>query len=357
MRFTDLYIRGTGVALPPRQTVTSAVGRGECPAHLADMTGVTSVAVSPGESAAELGVLAGRQALERAGSEPCDVDLILHANTYYQGYDLWAVASYIQRETVRNQCPALEVHQMSNGGMGALTLAASYLAAAPSRRDALLTTADRYCLPGVDRWRTDPGTPFADGGTALVLSRRGGYARLVSLAMLADSELEPLHRGEEPFGSAPLSHRAPLRFDAAAKAFNRRHGLSFGFDRVVAGVVSVAKQALADAEIELDTAKWTVLPHFGRLRLESLYYNPLGIDPARTTWSWSRTVGHLGAGDQFASLDYLVTSGRAVPGDRCVLMGSGAGYSWGCAVVEIVGRPGWAAPSGPRQQPPPPARA
>ncbi len=85
-----------------------------------------------------------------------------------------------------------------------------------------------------------------------------------------------------------------------------------------------------------------MLPHFGRRRLEAIYYRPYGIDPARTTWEWSRTVGHLGAGDQFAGLDHLVTSGRAVPGDRVVLIGVGAGYSWGAAVVEICDRPAWA---------------
>lgn len=62
-----------------------------------------------------------------------------------------------------------------------------------------------------------------------------------------------------------------------------------------------------------------------------------------TNWEWSRTVGHLGAGDQFASLAHLVDSGRARPGDRCVLIGVGAGYSWGCAVVEIDTVPDWLA--------------
>lgn len=342
MRFHDLSIRGTGVWLPPRLAVADAVDSGECPARVPIVSGVETVTVSAGESAAEMAVLAARTALDRAASGPSDIDLILHADTYYQGHDVWAVASYIQRETVRNHCPAMEVRQMSNGGMGTLELAAAYLAAAPERQDVLLTTADRYCLPGVDRWRADPGTPFADGGTALVLSRRGGYARLVSLAMLADSELEPLHRSEGAFGAAPLSHEVPIRFDGANREFNRRHGLSATFDRAVAGQVTTVKQALADAEIELADADWVLLPHFGQLRLESLFYHPFDIDPDKTTWDWSRTVGHLGGGDQFAGLDYLVGSGRVSPGDTCVLMGVGAGYSWGCAVLQIVSLPSWA---------------
>ena len=87
-----------------------------------------------------------------------------------------------------------------------------------------------------------------------------------------------------------------------------------------------------------------VLPHFGHRRLDSIFLTPFGIAPDRTCWEWSRTVGHLGAADQYAGLDHLVGTGRAAPGDRCVLISVGAGYSWGAAVLEILERPAWAAP-------------
>ncbi|MFD3735186.1 ketoacyl-ACP synthase III family protein [Streptomyces sp. NPDC058632] len=342
MRFDDIFVRGTGAWLPPRRRLDDAVVAGDCPPVLVSRTEVLSVTVAQDDSAPEMAVRAACRAVERAGSTAADVDLILHADTWFQGHDAWAVASYVQRETLANQCPALEIRQMSNGGLAALDLAASYLAAAPARRDALLTTGDRYGLPGFDRWRTDPGTPYADGGTALVLSRRGGFARLVSLAAHADPELEPLHRGEDPFAEAPLGHRVPLSFEDATRAFNVRHGMSYALRRLAEGQATVLKHALSDAGLELPEIDWVVLPHFGRMRLESLYYERFGIDPARTTWEWSRTVGHLGAGDQFAGLDHLVATGRAAPGDRCLLVGVGAGYSWGCAVLEILERPDWA---------------
>lgn len=345
MRVEDVYVRGTGVRLPSLLPVADAVASGACDARAASRMSAESVSVSADESPADMAVAAARQALAQAGSAPDDIALLLHATTYYQGYDAWPVASYIQREALGNTCPALQVKQMSNGGMASIDLAAAYLAASPDRGDALLTTGDRYCLPGFDRFRTDPGTPYADAGTALVLSRRGGYARVRSLVMLSDSELEPLHRGEDPVGDAPFANRIPVDFEGAKKAFVKRHGMSFAISRAAAGQQSVVKQALAEAEMELDEARWYVLPHFGRRRLESLYYEQFGIDPARTTWEWSRTVGHLGAGDQFASLGHLVDSGRAAPGDRCVLMSVGGGYSWSCAVVEILDRPSWTAPA------------
>lgn len=341
MRVEDIWIRGTSVRFPASASVADAVASGACPPRVAAATGLESVAYSPDESAAEMAARAARQALERAGSGAEDVDLILHADTYHQGQDLWPVASYIQREALGNSCPAVEIRQMSNGGLAAMDLATAYLTAGHGRGDALLTTADRFCAPGIDRWNTDPGTPYADGATALVLSRRGGFAALKSLALLADPELEPLHRGDDPFTPAPFSHRMPVDFDEAKRAFIGRTGMSFAITRAHNGQQAVIKQALADAGTELGEARWVILPHFGRRRLQSIYYRPFGIEADRTTWEFSRTVGHLGAGDQFASLDHLVVSGRAGPGDRVVMVSVGAGYSWGCAVVEITGRPDW----------------
>ncbi|NGO43917.1 ketoacyl-ACP synthase III family protein [Streptomyces ureilyticus] len=340
MRVQDIHIRGTGVRLPGSVTVADAVASGACSPRVAAATSMESVAYSPDESAAEMAAAAARTALRRAGSAPEDVDLLLHADTYHQGQDLWPVASYVQREALGNTCPALEIRQMSNGGLAALDLATAYLTAGHGSCDALLTTGDRFCEPGIDRWNTDPGTPYADGASALVLSRRGGFARLCSLAVLADPELEPLHRGDEPFTKAPLSHRVPVDFEAAKRSFVGRVGMSYAITRAHTGQQTVIKQALADAAMELADADWVLLPHFGRRRLDAIYYRPFGIDPSRTTWEWSRTVGHLGAGDQFASLDHLVTSGRARPGDRCVMVSVGAGYSWGCAVLEFTEPPG-----------------
>ncbi|MEU7480429.1 ketoacyl-ACP synthase III family protein [Lentzea sp. NPDC042327] len=335
MRVKDIFVSGSGVRLPATLSVADAIASGECEPKLVARTDVESVAVSPTESAAEMAVAAAQVALERGRSGPADIDLILHATTYHQGQDLWPVGSYIQRETVRNSCLALEIRQMSNGGMAALDLAVSYLAARPGR-DALLTTSDRFCLPGIDRWRTDPGTPYGDGASAIVLTSRGGFAQVLSLAINADSDLEPLHRGDVPFGLAPFSHRIPVDFEEAKHTFSREFGLSYGINKANAGQARVVEEALADADMKLGDADWVILPHFGRRRLDVNYLRPYDLEPERTTWEWSRTVGHLGAGDQFASLDHLVRSGKATSGQRIVMFGVGAGYSWGCAVLEML---------------------
>ncbi|EWC63334.1 hypothetical protein UO65_1332 [Actinokineospora spheciospongiae] len=336
-----LYLAGCGTWLPPPVAAATAVAEGRFDPRLARSTEVVSVAVAGAESAPEMAAMAAGVALRRSGCGPADIDLVLHASFFHQGHDLWAPASYVQRVAVGNRCPALEVGQVSNGGMGALELAAAYLAAAPGRSAALVTTGDKFCPPGFDRWHSDPGTVYADGGTAVVLSRRGGFARLRSLVTVSDPELEGMHRGDDPFGDTPFSHRPSVDLDACKRGFLATAGTSFAVARVGAGQATALKRALAEAGAELGDVARVVLPHLGRRRLQAAYFGRFDIDPDRTTWPWSRTVGHLGAGDTFAGFDHLVSTGLLAPGELCLLVSVGAGFSWSCAVVEVLEHPDW----------------
>jgi 3-oxoacyl-[acyl-carrier-protein] synthase-3 len=342
MRLEDVYIAGTGSWLPPRVSVEDVVAFGLCDQPLVRMNDMAAVTVATDkDSPPEMAAAAARTALERAGCGPDDIELILHANVCFQGHELWAPASYVQRAAVGNRCPAMEVKQASNGGMAALYMAAAYLTGGPGRSAALVTAADTFPLPAVDRWRSDPGTVYADGGAALVLSRRGGFARLHSVVLVSDPDLEGMHRAGDAFGTAPMTLRRPVNLEAHKNGFLAQTGIEATLTRLVAGQQEALETALDEAGTRLDDINRFVLPHFGRRRLDTTYLRQLDINLEQTTWSFSREVGHLGAADQLASLNHLVESDSLRPGDRCLLMGVGSGFSWSAAVMEIVEAPQW----------------
>lgn len=339
MKFDDLYIAATGRWLPPAVQVSDAVAAGLCDQATAAQAGIESVTVSDTDAAPEMAVRAAQIALERAGCSQADVDLILHATAYYQGHDTWCAPSYIQRNTVGNRCPAIEIRQMSNAGMAALELAASYLAASPSRSAALLTAGDRFSLPGFDRWRSDPGTLCGDGAAALVLSRRTGFARLRSVVSVSEPSLERVHRGDDPFAPAPFTHRQPVDMTVWKQAFTARFGVAYSVARVREGQREALRRALLEAETELSAIDWFVLPNLGRKRMAASFFTAFGIAPERSTWPWGRQIGHLGGADQFAGLHQLAECGMLRPGNRLLLMGIGGGFTWSCACAEILATP------------------
>lgn len=339
MRLDDVHVAGTGRRLPPATTLDEADRAGLCDRRKVWRSRIESVCVSQDESGPQLAAHAAREALARAGSRPRDIGLVLHASIYYQGHDLWTPASYVQRVALGNACPAVEIGQMSNGGLAAVQLAAAYLRADPGSRQALVTTGDRFCLPGIDRWRSDPGTVLGDGGTAVVLSRGDGFARLRSIATVSDPDLEAMQRGSARFGDAPFGAGAVVDIEAHRRDFIARTGLDAVLDRFEAGQRAAVEGALADAGVGLGEIDWFVVPHLGWPRLEEQFLSKFGVRPERTTWAWGRTVGHLGAGDQIAGLGHLADTGALRPGQLCLLVGVGAGFTWTCAVVEALRLP------------------
>lgn len=338
MRFERLFIAGHGVWLPPALPTERAVDD-----HLWDLSSarrskIASVRVAaPGRDQAppRMAARAATQALARSGLGSADIDLLLHATVHAQGRDLWNPAAYVQREVLCNRCPAIEVRQLSNGGMAALELAAGYLNGSRPGAGALLTAADRFSGPGFDRWQRDPGAVYSDGGAALVLSTVEGYARVVSVATFGDTDIEGFDPSE---GLGPT-----YGVDDGNARFIGQFGLSTWLGRRGDGLGVVLRQVLSDAGVELSDVDWFVLPNLGHGLLDEGCFQPYGIDAARSTWEFGRTVGHLGAADQFAGLDHLVESGRAQVGDRVLLVGAGGGFTWSAAVVEVLREPRWVA--------------
>lgn len=343
MRVTQTFLAGVASELPSRQRTSDAVADGRLAPELADELDIAEVAVSEGAAPAELAAAAARTALIRAGTPAAAVRLVLHADVWYQGQDLWAPASYVQRVAVGNRCPAVEVRQLSNGGMVSLELGARVLATCPPGAAAVLTTGDVFHEPGFDRWHSDPGTVYGDSGTAAVLSTEDGFASLLSVVTVSDPELEGMHRGDDPFGTEPFSVRKPLDLRHQQRAFLSSAGATGTVARVAAGQQEAVEQALKDADLTFAEIDWFVLPHFGKRRLRAGYLVRWGIHEANTTWRWARTIGHLGAGDQFAGLDHLVSSGLLRAGAHCLLAGVGAGFSWSAAVVRVDRVPRWPA--------------
>ncbi|WP_258534979.1 ketoacyl-ACP synthase III family protein [Streptomyces sp. PT12] len=285
--------------------------------------------------APDLAVAAGLAALARSGRPPTDIGLLLHANCYDQGVTFSNVASYIQREVLgHGDVTAMELRQMSNGGMCAIETAAIHLSAVPALRAALVTTGDRFAEPRFPRWSADKGLVFGDGGTAAVLSRRPGPLRLVATATYSAPELEGLHRGDDLHD--PPEPGAPLDLAARKRAFLAGFPVAETITRNAEGMLTAVKRCVQDADGDVSDMAAVLVPFFGADLSHKQCVDPLGIGADDTLLDYGLDIGHLGSGDQVAGLAHLLGTGRLRPGQRALLVGVGAGFSWTCAVVEVT---------------------
>nr|BFE38163.1 hypothetical protein GCM10010200_104140 [Actinomadura rugatobispora] len=335
MVLSDFHIGGTGVRIPPSIPLSQVVADGLYSAEDLEETQLESIAVSNEGFPAEMAAQAARDAIAASSHAPEDVALTLYAFISNQGLSGWHAGAYVHRSAVGGHSPVLEVGQRSNGGLTSLDLAVAYLQARGGSA-ALVTTGDRFGdLPG-GRWNYDDGLIPGDGATALLLSRERGFARILSLTIRCDSSLEGLHRGDAGYVERPNSDFTPS-FRQRKREYLSRNDLKEVAGRFTAGAAATVAPALEEAKVHKKEIDHWVLPFIGLHELRTYYLDPLEIPLESTLWSWGRTVGHLGAGDQIAGLHRLHTQGLLAPGQTVALLGVGAGFSWSCAVLRIEG--------------------
>ncbi|HEX4701197.1 MAG TPA: ketoacyl-ACP synthase III family protein [Pseudonocardiaceae bacterium] len=343
MQWNDMYLAGTGAFLPKMVLVEDAIAAGRYDEHSAAYTDHLSVTVAADEdNVADMAVAAGRQALARAGYQPADVAAVFYSVVYHAGIDVWNAAAYIQQGVAAPNCFSAEVRAGSNGGLMAVEVAAAWLTAHPDAAVAVSTAGDLWAEPFFDRWRADR-ILYGDGAAAVAVSRRGGFAQILSLVTKTDPSLEAVHRGNQPWGPFNYTAEHPIdlieRHDAYVDTVDRK----WLWDKLQAGAREAAEQALAEAGLSLGGIDHIVVPHFGRDLITRQCLEPLGgAELDRTTWEFARQVGHLGPGDQFAGLNHLSEAGLLKPGQFVLIYGVGGGFTWSCAVLQVLNDQPWA---------------
>ncbi|WP_433399612.1 3-oxoacyl-[acyl-carrier-protein] synthase III C-terminal domain-containing protein [Streptomyces sp. CA-146814] len=308
--------------------MADAVEAGRYDSALREAHGYESIAVAGSGCAADMAIDAARAAIARSAVDPAGIGLFVHAYVDEQGpKGIVEPASYVQGMAHDGRARAFGLRQGCNGALAALEIGAMYVAAGSA---AVLTSADKYEREG-DRYRDDQGGVAADGATAMVLGGGDGVARVLATDIVGDGRIN---------GLAGLD---PAHFE------DRREYRRAQRERVVSMMRTMAEAkrdcvrgALADAGLEArDIGHW-LLPYTGRFLVEGGFLAEFGIDEKHTTWDLGRTVGHLtSGGDSFVGLNHLLETGAARPGDRVVLLGDSTGFSFGCAVLEILARPAW----------------
>jgi 3-oxoacyl-[acyl-carrier-protein] synthase III len=340
LKVTDVYLSGLGVFQPPTVDAGQAARRGEYDPGTYLENRLTGACIAGDVSPPEMAVHAARQAMSRATADPARISMVMHATVHTQGPEVWHSPAYVQREILGNVVPAFEIRLGCNGVFAGLELAAPRMGVMGPDETVLLTTAENYGSPLIDRWNSLTGFVGGDAGIALLLCHRAGFARLRAVGSAAMPELEQLHRGGEPLWPPSPGKKLDLRSRAvyfrekvmsladAAQVWNRAQ-------------LEVIERTLDEADRKLDDMTRVIYPNVAGYLMEQFLLEPLGILMDRTTWQFGRGIGHTGASDHWLSVNHLLVTGQLAAGDH-VLLAGGAPATVSSAVLEILEVPEWA---------------
>lgn len=325
-----LYIASAAAELPPAVPIADAIRDGRYSQESADIAGYSAVAVADESSTIlDLASAAALSATARSTTPASDIRSLLFVSIFpFTHLPLYNVPAAIA-EIIR--APSAFTTQISNAscaaGIDALVMAGHRLLLTDDRA-ALVVAGDLWRQPHIDRYNCNPNFIFADGASAVVLSRDVGYARLLSGATLTDPTLSGLH------ANAP-STRTPIDITARARAFfETRMTPDEAHARLNAALTSTIDAALFLARVKLADVTHVILPAIGKAFLQR-YLDMLNIPISRTTWDHYATTSHIGPGDQFSGLAHLMDNDRCNSGDVILLIGEGIGFQLSVAVLEV----------------------
>lgn len=314
-------IIGTGRFLPDRVvTNDDLAGIVETSDEwIQERTGIRERRIGP-ESllAAEMGACAARSALEKAGVEAGEVDLIV-VSTATPDRWLPSTACDIQALIEAPRAVAFDVQAACSGWLYGLSVAEGYLAAGRGRT-ALVVATEK--MSNIVDW-TDRTTCvlFGDGAGAAVLRRSGGERGILSSHHGSDGRLaELLHR---PAGGV----RQPL---TVGEVQSRAHLLRMSgreiFKNAVRSMCEAADRALTGAGLTAGDVDLLV-PHQANIRIIEATARYAGIPMDRVFVNVDR-FGNMSSASIPVALDEALEEGRITAGSTVLTVAFGAGLTW-----------------------------
>ena len=317
-------ITGTGSYLPPRR-LTNADLVTELAAHgvetsdewIVERTGILARHFAAADvSSSDLGVEAAKKALEAAGLQPSDIDLIIVA-TSTPDMVFPSAACILQNKLGIAGCAAFDVQAVCSGFVYALTVA-----------DALIKTgsATKVLVIGAEVFSrildfSDRTTCvlFGDGAGAVVLEASDTPGILAS-DLHADGKhvgilCVPGHvSGGKVLGDPLLKMDGPAVFKLAVSVLES------------AARATLAKANLTDADID-----W-LIPHQANIRIMQSTAKKLKMPPEKLIVTVDQH-GNTSAASIPLALDVSVRSGKIKKGDTLMLEGVGGGFTWGAVLL------------------------
>ena len=321
---TFARIAGTGSYLPERVLTNDELSKrvDTTDEWIRERTGIRERRIAaPGETTCDLAERASRRALEAAGLEATDLDLIVVGTTTPDRV-YPSTACRLQARLGAEGGAAFDVQAVCTGFIYALGVAEKFVRTGSASR-VLVVGADVHSR--LLDW-SDRGTCilFGDGAGAVVLEN-ASEPGVMTTHLHADGKGERLLYVE---GSVEDGYDNPTQ----SAARTRMQGNEV-FKRAVKALGGIVDQTLAANGLGRADIDWLV-PHQANYRIIEATARRLRMPMERVVVTVDRH-GNTSAGSVPLALDEAVRDGRITRGDLLLLEAFGGGFTWGSALVRF----------------------
>lgn len=276
--------------------------------------------VAEGETTCDLAYHASMRALEAAGVDPQELDLIVLGTTT-PDLIFPSTACLLQHRLGANGCAAFDVNAACSGFVYALTVADKFIQSGAAKT--VLVVGAETLTRMID-W-SDRGTCvlFGDGAGAVVL-KADSETGILSTHLHADG-------GKKELLWNPVGVSAGFKLDepnAGVKVLMTGNEV---FKHAVKALDSVVEETLEANGLDRHDIDW-LIPHQANLRIIEATAKRLDMPMERVIVTVDKH-GNTSSGSVPLALDEAVRSGRVQRGQLVLLEAFGGGFTWGSALL------------------------
>ncbi|MEO5574040.1 MAG: beta-ketoacyl-ACP synthase III [Gammaproteobacteria bacterium] len=323
MNPTYSRITGTGGYLPKKVLTNADLEKmvDTTDAWITERSGIRERHIAaPGQTTCDLAEFAARRAIDAAGINAGDIDLIIMATTTPDRI-FPSTACMLQQRLDIHGCPAFDIQAVCTGFIYALGIADKFIRDGSARR-ALIVGAET--LSRITDW-SDRGTCilFGDGAGAVVLEA-SAEPGILSTHLHADGQYQNLLMVEAGVSQG---------YDVMHKSGYIQMQGNEVFKVAVNTLDRIADETLAAHNMKTSDVDWLV-PHQANIRIITATAKKLALPMERVVVTVD-VHGNTSAASIPLALDTAVRDGRIKRGETLLLEGFGSGFTWGSALLKF----------------------
>ncbi len=281
---------------------------------------------------AEMGIRAAKQAIEKAGIDPKEIDLIIYIGEEHKEYPLWTAGIKLQQEVGAVNAWAFDTALRCGTTIMGLKVAKDMMRSDPSINTVLLAGGYR----NVDFINyQNPRTRFmfnlGAGGGAIILKKGFPENEILESHLITDgsfSEDVYVTTGgtKNPITKETLD-AGLYQLDVLDPSGMKERLEQKSMDNFIACI----EKALNKSGYEKEDIGYVAMLHMKKSA--HLYVlDQLGVEHDKSIYL--EDYGHIGQIDQILSLELAEQQGKLKKGDIVVLVSAGIGYAWGANIIK-----------------------
>ena len=271
-------------------------------------------------------------ALERAGWNPENLDLIVFA-TMTPDVNVPGSGVFLQNRLGAKKVPALDIRQQCTGFLHGLEICDAYIRSAKAQKILLVGAEYQSRYLELTTENRDTAVIFGDGAGAVCIEAVETVEEvgIITSILYADGKYSGALRVGLPARKSgkAISH-AVIK---SKEHFPYMDGKTV-FKLAVTLLPKVTKELLVKANMEIEDLDM-VIPHQANLRINEAFRERMNI-PEEKMYNNIQRYGNTTAATIPIALDELMEKNMLKPKDTIMLIGLGAGLTWGGVVYELI---------------------